>query len=289
MFLADLIKWAINNYGVIVAYVYGHMGYGKTSYALWTAYEVLGDWDKVLDHVFFDLDEAVDFMYKHARRGKRVPIMVFDDAGFFLNRLTWWERNKVRFMEMFNLARSIAACIIFTAPSDEIPRQLLTKTSFRISVRPLAPEEINTKQALDAAELAKEFNLEPYVAVAKGYRLNILPSFLKYVEKEYIDYYPLHYPVFNEYNKIRMKYVRRALEEFRLERARELEESKKREERENLLREAVDMYTKLGPQETLRFLKGKIPWSTAWYWVYERIPRLLKQGGVGEGSPTSTS
>ena len=48
MFLASLIKWAINNNGIVIAYVYGPMGHGKTSYALLTAYEVLGDWDKVL-------------------------------------------------------------------------------------------------------------------------------------------------------------------------------------------------------------------------------------------------
>jgi len=72
-----------------------------------------------------------------------------------------------------------------------------------------------------------------------------------------------------------MRFVRRVLEEFRLERGKELEESKKRqEEREKLLEETVEIYTKL-------------PRSTARYWVFERILRLLKQGGVNERPVTS--
>jgi len=163
MFLASLIKWAINNNGIVIAYVYGPMGYGKTSYALWTAYEVLGDWDKVLDHLFFDLDEALDFMYRHIMRGRRIPIMILDDAGFFLNRLTWWEKPKVEFMELFNLARSIAASIIFTSPTEEIPRQLLSKTNFRVSVRPLTEEEMQKRRMASRSllRLLSEFGLDP--------------------------------------------------------------------------------------------------------------------------------
>jgi hypothetical protein len=281
MFLASLIKWAINNNGIVIAYVYGPMGYGKTSYALWTAYEVLGDWDKVLDHLFFDLDEALDFMYRHIMRGRRIPIMILDDAGFFLNRLTWWEKPKVEFMELFNLARSIAASIIFTSPTEEVPRQLLSKTNFRVSVRPLTEEEMQSGNALEVSKIAQEFGLEPFVAVAKGYRLNVLPSFMKIVQKEYIDYYPLYYPVFDEYNRIRMRYIKRKVAKLM---------KKRQEDRERLLEEATEIYMKAGPREVLDFLiESGLPRSTALRWVHVRIPKLLKlRGGVGEGSTTSS-
>jgi hypothetical protein len=280
MFLASLIKWSINNNSIVIAYVYGPMGYGKTSYALWTAYEVLGDWDKVLDHLFFDLDEALDFMYKHVMRGRRIPVMILDDAGFFLNRLTWWEKPKIEFMELFNLARSIAASIIFTSPTEEVPRQLLSKTNFRVSVRPLADEEIQQSEGASmAVEAAQAFGLEPFVAVAKGYRLNILPSFMKIVQKEYIDYYPLHYPVFDEYNKIRMRHIKKRVIEIR---------KKRQEDREKLLEETAEIYRKAGPEETLKFLIDRgLPRSTARYWVNEKIPRFFKQGGVNE-QPTAS-
>jgi len=282
MFLASLIKWSINNNSIVIAYVYGPMGYGKTSYALWTAYEVLGDWDKVLDHLFFDLDEALDFMYKHVMRGRRIPVMILDDAGFFLNRLTWWEKPKVEFMELFNLARSIAASIIFTSPTEEVPRQLLSKTNFRVNVRPLTEEEMQSENVLEVSKIAQEFGLEPFVAVAKGYRLNVLPSFMKIVQKEYIDYYPLYYPVFEEYNKIRMKYIKRKVVKLM---------KKRQEDREKLLEEAAEIYRKAGPREAFGFLiESGLPRTTALRWVRKRIPNLLKsQGGVGGGSPTTAS
>jgi len=68
------------------------------------------------------------------------------------------------------------------------------------------------------------------VAVARGYRLNVLPSFMKIVQKEFIDYYPLYYPVFEEYNKIRMRYIKVRVAELR---------RKRHEDREKLLEEAT--------------------------------------------------
>jgi hypothetical protein len=222
-----------------------------------------------LDHLFFDLDEALDFMYRHIMRGRRIPIMILDDAGFFLNRLTWWEKPKVEFMELFNLARSIAASIIFTSPTEEIPRQLLSKTNFRVSVRPLTEEEMQKSEgALEASKVASEFGLEPYVAVARGYRLNVLPSFMKIVQKEFIDYYPLYYPVFEEYNRIRMRYIKKKVAELR---------RKRREDREKLLEEAIEIYRKAGPTQALEFLiNSGLPRTTARYWISERIPKFLK-------------
>jgi hypothetical protein len=270
MFLASLARWAYNNNGIVVAYVYGPMGYGKTSYALWTAYEILKDWDKVLDHLFFDLREAIEFLYKYVRKGSRAPIIILDDAGFFLNRLTWWEKTKVEFMELFNLARTMVACVIITSPTHEIPRQLLAKTNFRVSVTPIKPQEVEQSvHALEAARIAEKFGLKPLVAVAKGYRLNVLPSFMKFVEKEFIDYYPLHYPVFNEYNKIRMKYIKMRIEEI-------IRKLGKENEREQLLKQATEIYREKGPEEAFKFLiKNGIPRSTAKYWIKIRIPKLL--------------
>ena len=40
--MSTLIRRSLKSDLVITAYVYGEFGCGKTSYALWTAYEVLG-------------------------------------------------------------------------------------------------------------------------------------------------------------------------------------------------------------------------------------------------------
>jgi len=129
--LAGLIKKAIKGEAVVTAYVFGEFGFGKTSYALWTAYEVLGDWGKVLKHLFFEPEEAIEVMGKAIESGERLPIIIMDDAGLWLDKLTWWEEDKVAFMEFFNLIRSVAAGVIFTTPSEELPKQIIRKCFFK--------------------------------------------------------------------------------------------------------------------------------------------------------------
>jgi hypothetical protein len=279
MYLSSLIKEAYRKNGVVVAYVYGPMGYGKTSYALWTAYEVLGSWSEVLKYLFFDLDDVIKTMWKHVRRKTRIPILILDDAGLFLNRLTWWEPEKIEFMELMNLARSISAGIILTSPSQEVPRQILNKCNYRVSVKPIEEGEMSPI-ALEVSRVAERIGLEPYVAVARGFQLITLPSFMKLVKKEFLDYYPLHYPIYEEYNKVRMKHVERKLMAIR---------ERKSETRKQLLEQAVERYLReKDPKKLYKFLVGKLPPSTAHRWAYERIPALvgdppLRRKGEGAG------
>ncbi|MCC5990525.1 MAG: hypothetical protein LM558_03345 [Thermosphaera sp.] len=279
MYLSSLIREAYRKNGVVVAYVYGPMGYGKTSYALWTAYEVLGSWDQVLKYLFFDLNDVIRTMWKHVRRKTRIPILILDDAGFWLNRLTWWEKEKIEFMELMNLARSISAGIIFTSPSQEVPRQILNKCNYRVAVKPIEEEEKMSSFALEASKVAESIGLEPHVAVARGFQLITLPSFMKLVKKEFLDYYPLHYPIYEEYTKVRMKYVERKLMAIR---------ERKSESRRQLLEQAVERYLREKDSKKLyKFLVGKLPPSTAHRWAYERIPALVGDPSIkkdGEGA-----
>jgi len=94
------------------------------------------------------------------------------------------------------------------------------------------------------------------------------------VQKEYIDYYPLYYPVFEEYNRIRMKYIKKKVTEIK---------KKRQEDREKLLEETIEIYRKAGSGAALKFLIDRgLPRSTAKYWINEKVPRFLKQGGVNE-------
>ncbi len=207
MELARLIRAAYKNNGVVVAYVYGDFGFGKTSYALWTAYEVLGSWDRVLKYLFFTPAEAIKTMAKAIDSGKRLPIIIMDDAGLWLDRLTWYDEHKILFMEFFNLIRSVAAGVIFTTPSEELPKQLIRKCMFRINVRPANLEEIRSL-GVDVEEVLKmirSYSLKPVINIATGYRLKTLPSFMAFVKKVFYDVYPLQYPnsVFKKYERIR--------------------------------------------------------------------------------------
>ena len=266
MILSKLIKIAYKNDGVISAYVYGDFGYGKTSYALWTAYEVLGRWDRVLDYLFFDPFEAVKVMERVISRDERLPIIIMDDAGLCLDKMTWWESSKVAFMEFFNLIRSVTAGIIFTTPSEELPKQILNKSFFRIAITPISiPKVMSMGRNVyeKAMELVERFGLEKRFCLATGYKLKTLPSFYSIVKKEFYDVYPQWYPIYKQYSRKRRKALKIYFERWR---SRLKEDSK---DRESLFLMAKDMIEQgCDKYEVAReLMKRGIPRTTAYRWI----------------------
>jgi hypothetical protein len=280
--LADLIKKAYKYDGVVTAYIYGDFGQGKTSYALWVAYNVLGSWDKVLDHLFFDPEEAVKVMGEVIRKGDRLKLVIMDDAGLWLDRLTWWEEKKVTFMNFFNLIRSVAAGVLFTTPSQELPKQILNKCMFRVSVRYTSKEEVVKFVGEDGyreiEELIRKYSLKPVVNVAVGYKLRMLPSFTEFVSKEFYDFYPLHYPIHEEYERKR----RKALEKYfrKWEEEVNARETAAKKLREDLYVKAREMLMSgVSDKEVLKYLRNLgIPQTTAFRWVKKLKNEL--EGGV---------
>jgi hypothetical protein len=267
--LSQLIERAWRRDGVVTAYVYGDFGSGKTSYALWVAYEVLGSWDQVLKHLFFSPREAALEMRRALERGRRLKIIIMDDAGLWLDRTTWWEEDKILFGQFFNLIRSVAAGVIFTTPAQELPRSILRRCAFRVSVRPTGVEEILSKGGPGLLESLRarcgEHGLEEVYSVATGYRMRMLPSFFEFAKKEYYDFFPLHYPVYREYSAKR----RRALKLYFERWAESLKPKEELEGRRKLLEEAAKMAEAGAPRlEIYRFLVERgVPKSTASKWA----------------------
>lgn len=274
MFLADLIKKAYKYNGIVTAYVYGEFGYGKTSYALWTAYEVYGSWRKALDHLFFRPKEVIEAIGKVIETDKRIPVIIMDDAGLWLDRLTWWETDKVRFMQLFNLIRSIASGVIFTTPSEELPKQILNKCFFRVKIE-MASEDENPEIVREIGRLAKKFGLAPLVSKAIGYRLKTLPSFFKIIKKTYYDYYPTHYPVYEEYREKR----REALKYYYKKLKASIEEAEGGKEFDPLVYIKRQLKKGVPRREIVKDLVRRgIPYSTAYYYI-RKVEKALDHKG----------
>jgi len=273
LILADLIKAALRREGVVTTYVYGDFGYGKTSYALWTAYEVYGDWEEVLKHLFFDPLDAVKVMERAVRRGERIPVMIMDDAGLWLDKLTWWEEDKVAFMQFFNLIRSVAAGVIFTVPSEDLPKAIRRKCLFRVNTRPISREEAlglagNPRLLEKVYGKAKREGVPGSpLALATVYKRKTLPSFMEIVFKTHYDLYPLHYPIYSEYNRKRHEALKQAFARWKERLA-----AKKKPETEgrgNMKRLAKTLLEKgLSKAEAAKILVAAgVPRSTAYYWI----------------------
>ena len=271
LYLARLIREAYRSNGVVTAYVYGDFGYGKTSYALWVSYQVYGNWEDALRHLVFKPEDALSIIGDAIDSGRRVPLIVMDDAGLWLDKLTWWERPKVRFMELFNLIRSVTAGIIFTTPSRELPQQLVNKLFYRVRVEPLyRPETVPGVEQV--AEYARSLGLKPYVSKAMGYKLKTLPQFFNLIKKQFVDYYPTHYPVFREYEEKRRKALKyyyskviEALEEEKRSSGAGFDPDDKRSVRSYIRRKLREGVPRREVVEEL--MRAGLPRSTAYYHV----------------------
>lgn len=218
--LSSLILGAMDRYGVITAHIYGEFGIGKTSYALWVCYYVLKSFKKCLEHLFFDPLEALEVIDRAVKTGERLPVIILDDSGLWLNRSTWWEKSKVAFTEFFNLIRSVSAGVIFTSPGLELPSQLIRKIQYRVRISPADPVKL---KAIDPAtlgrvfEIIKNFGLEEKINIAMGYRVKLDPKFNTYVRHDFIDIYPLQYPkeVYTEYLKKRQEALNYYMDKWR--------------------------------------------------------------------------
>jgi len=114
-------------------FIVGPQGMGKTTYAMLVLYEVYRDWDKVLEWLVFDPREVLPRLKQALRGGKRVELVVFDDAGIHLSKYLWSVSRESQRMAMyvnalFNVVRSVCAGVIFTSPDMDVLKELRKKS-----------------------------------------------------------------------------------------------------------------------------------------------------------------
>ncbi len=121
------------------AYLYkivGNQGVGKTSLAITLMHIIYNDWGKVFRYLYF---EPYEF---HTAKFYETPyVITFDDAGLWLNKGRWYEKDVKNFTELLNTSRNIANNIIFTTPSDNLPSSIERNMNFEIRVK----DECNIK------------------------------------------------------------------------------------------------------------------------------------------------
>ena len=124
--LAKMIKAAYRNHGFVGAIVYGKQGYGKSSYALKTAFQVYGDWGQVFDSLVSKLEDLLDILKQSISKGDRRILIIWDDAGVHGNKYKWFEYNgqetAKQLQALMDVIRTGLAALIFTTPQ---PNELL--------------------------------------------------------------------------------------------------------------------------------------------------------------------
>jgi len=195
----------------LAAWVFSPLGAGKTSYALNVGAHVFHDgsdpippvdaWHRALSHLYLNVTELIKIMEQAIEQRQRIPYLILDDAGYWLHKLTWWEREKVAFMSFFQFMRTACCAIIFTSPVDELPKPMRKLINFRIRVEPITWEEARgylSRSGHDTREIRRmlrEQGRNPdYWNKATGYYHNVMPSFKSRIKKRFVDVYPLDMP-----------------------------------------------------------------------------------------------
>ncbi|HID41641.1 MAG TPA: hypothetical protein EYP33_05750, partial [Pyrodictium sp.] len=79
------------------------LGIGKSVYALKTLYFVYNDWEKAKKYIVFMPQEFLALFKEAVDKDKRIPMIVWDDAGFLVGRQRWNSRFVVAVREHLNV------------------------------------------------------------------------------------------------------------------------------------------------------------------------------------------
>lgn len=93
------------------------LGIGKSVYALKTMMYVYRNWGEVKRNIFFDPIDLVRYLDRAVDRGERIPIVLWDDAGFWLNAQAGQTRIARAMRKFMNVIRLCTAHLVITAPS----------------------------------------------------------------------------------------------------------------------------------------------------------------------------
>ena len=140
-----ILEWFYNDeLGIII--IHGQQGYGKSVYACVSCAEVYGhdmdehtfyyNWEAVKRHIVWTPKDFIDLSLKkpplwdeknykiHPNSDKKEPLIVWDDAGYWLNAMDYHHPLCIAVSKYLEVARSRWGAIVFTV-SDQ--RQILTK------------------------------------------------------------------------------------------------------------------------------------------------------------------
>jgi len=126
-FIERLLTTAVKGDRSYLVLVSGQQGIGKTSFAINAAYRAYGNYARALRRLYF---EASDFFKDTASFTGPQPVAVFDDAGVWLSRQRWYEKEVVYLGNLLQLARNLFRLVIFTTPSENLPRQVITHLNY---------------------------------------------------------------------------------------------------------------------------------------------------------------
>ncbi|MEM4449312.1 MAG: hypothetical protein QXQ33_00610 [Nitrososphaerota archaeon] len=133
--IIDLILYAYNERYQFTWMTWGEMGAGKSTLMGWLLYAIYGDWDKVLKYMVYGVKNFEEIITQLRESGKRLPLLVIDDAALQLFNRNFNETEQRRFMQMYQVIREFCSTVVYCAPyAEEIDTSIRRKTNGVITV-----------------------------------------------------------------------------------------------------------------------------------------------------------
>jgi len=129
--LFKYIQSAIEHDGFLFIGILGDKGKGKSVTGLNLLYQVLGDWEKVLKHTIFTIQDFQNLDHRDDLEryvDGRVKIVLWDDFALHTSSYGFWKadrENLTNFIEEFEIVREYVAVLVVTCATwDMIPPKL---------------------------------------------------------------------------------------------------------------------------------------------------------------------
>lgn len=153
MRIAKRIVKAYRNYGFASFIIIGQQGVGKTTYALKNMRDVYAQilgidrnkaWELALKYTFFDIADVGSYILTAIESRKRIPAILFDDAGNWISKYAWRTEELQALFQLYNMARTVVAGIIFTTPApNDIALYIREKSFYYVKItRSLPPNAV---------------------------------------------------------------------------------------------------------------------------------------------------
>jgi hypothetical protein len=181
----------LNKNSFVIATISGERRLGKSMLALMYLKDMYGTWEEAFAHMFYTMEDFINYQVNTRLRGIREPLVVVDDAGVFFSKNMWSiDREGVILMSnSFETVGTVVKSVIFTLPnSDNLIKSIRESESI---------VDIKVRQGRG------KFN-----RTGTGYLHRKMPAGNIITTKEFVENYDVRVPdeVYNRYFKLRDSY-----------------------------------------------------------------------------------
>lgn len=148
--------WKNREFFVIV--VTGYTGVGKTSYGLNIESEVYGKWEsdeeviptfswkKLREYLMFRPDEIYKMLRYLRDNNITIPLVIWDDAGYWLHSLDWYHPFVKAVSKFMSLARTCLGCMMLTTPKMDwiVSKVRGLPQTYRVNITKAAGGTVNS-------------------------------------------------------------------------------------------------------------------------------------------------